>query len=183
MDYNNYSHIDSLVEKVQRHDNDALWELFDFYQPLVKACCAKVHTKFLFMDKDDLFSECVLIFKDLCEKYDKDKSYFSYFLETRLQPYLISKIKSKYVEKHQIVDLSECEYYEIDISDAYEHKTLIEESLEKIPEIYQKAVDLFYFKNLTQSECALILNITQPAFNKRLKKALDLLKSEMSEIN
>lgn len=183
MKNNNYSHIDSLVDRVKELDNEALWELFDFYQPLVKACCTKVHSKYKFIEKDDLFSECVLIFKDLCEKYDKDKSYFSYFLETRLQPYLISKIKSKYVDKHNMEDLSECEYYEIDICDAYDHKAAVEEAISRIPETYQKAIDLFYFKNLTQSECAIVLGITQPAFNKKIKKALDLLKEEMKEFS
>lgn len=179
MDQNNYTQIDSLVDRAKNNDNEALWQLFDFYQPLINACCSKIQKKFTFIEKDDLYSECVLIFKDLCEKYDKDKSYFSYFLETRLQPYLISKIKSKYIEKNQIVDISECDSYEIDVNDAYEHKTMIDEALSLIPEQYQKAIELFYFKNLTQSECAMILGITQPAFNKKIKKALELIKEKL----
>ena len=65
-------------------------------------------------------------------------------------------------------------YFILDFSDA--NDVDIHGKIEQLPEIYQKAIDLFYFQDLTQFECATILNITQPAFNKRLKKSLKLLK-------
>ena len=32
MFYDDYTHIDSLVERVRENNSDALWELFDFYK-------------------------------------------------------------------------------------------------------------------------------------------------------
>ena len=177
-----YLHIDSLVEKVKEKNTDALWELFEFYKPIVNVCVNKVHSRYKTIEKDDLFSECIFIFKDLCEKYDKDKSYFSYYLDTRLQPYLISKVKSKYVDKINLVTLNEAEHYEQEeFSYFFEGNPALDEALNSLPEKTKHIIDLFYFKNLTQSECAVILNISQPAFNKKLHNALKILRKKLKK--
>ena len=177
-----YNQINLLVEKAKLNDEKALWDLFDFYTPIVNSTITKVHNKFKFVEKDDLFTECALIFKDLCEKYDKDKSYFTYYIETRMQPYLISKVKSKYIQKISTVsfeDYHELEYYEEPFK-LEDHSELIEQ-IDKMPKDMKHVIDLFYFKNLNQNECATIMNISQPAFNKKLKRAIDYLKRNLSK--
>ena len=77
MFYDDYTHIDSLVERVRENNSDALWELFDFYKPVINSCVRIVHSRYKSVEKDDLLSECIFILKDLCQKYDRDKSYFS----------------------------------------------------------------------------------------------------------
>jgi RNA polymerase sigma-70 factor (ECF subfamily) len=180
MFYDDYLHIDTLVEKVQNKDTDALWELYDFYTPVINSCVSKLNKKYPNVDKEDLVSESIFVLKDLCQKYDKNKSYFSYFFDTRLQPYLIAKIKSKYIEKINIVSLNDSESYEpYEESDFIEQNAFIHEELEKLPPKMQQIIDLFYFKNLTQSECAVILKISQPAFNKKLHAVLDILRKNI----
>ena len=53
--------------------------------------------------------------------------------------------------------------------------------IENLPEKMQQILDLFYFKGLNQTECAIILKISQPAFNKKLQKTLKLLKENLSK--
>lgn len=178
---NDFANIDLLVEKVKNQDSQALWELFDYYKPIFQSSVNQVYKNYKTVEKEDLMSECIFILKYLCEKYDKNKSYFSYYLSTRIQPYLISKVKSKYIEKIDIVSLNHIDeieladnYFVLDFSDT--NDVDINDKIQQLPEIYQKAIDLFYFQDLTQFECATILNISQPAFNKRLKKSLRLLK-------
>jgi RNA polymerase sigma factor (sigma-70 family) len=179
---NDYLHIDSLVAKVKENNTDALWELFDFYKPIINVCVNKVHSKYKTVEKDDLFSECIFIFKDLCMKYEKDKCYFSYYLDTRLQPYLVSKVKSKYIDKINIVTLNEHEHYDQEEFLGYfDGNPVLEKAINSLPEKTKHIIDLFYFKNLTQSECAVVLKISQPAFNKKLHKALEILRKNMEK--
>ena len=96
MFYDDYLDIDILVESVCNNNIDALWQLFDFYKPVINSGVNRVHKKYPYIEKGDLTSESILILKDLCSKYNKEKSHFTYFFDTRLQPYLIAKIKSKY---------------------------------------------------------------------------------------
>ena len=179
---NNFSEIDALVECVKNNDNPALWKLFDYYEPIVNSTITNVHKKYKTVPKEDLYSECVFILKDLCFKYDKEKSYFSYYLSTRLQPYLISKVKSNYLNKIDMTSLSTCDKEDLineidfDVNDS----SYLTEEINKLPEKLQKAINLFYFEGLNQSECAIILKISQPAFSKQLKKALEILKKNIS---
>lgn len=176
MSQTDYIHINNLVERVKNNDSDALWELFDFYQPVINLCIKRVHQRYETIEKNDLYSECVFVLKDLCMKFDESKSYFSYYFDSRLQPYLVAKIKSKYLEKINIIELKEDYLYDVDLATELENKVIIHAALEKLPESTKKVIDLIYFKNITQSECAKILQISQPALNKKLKAGLKLLK-------
>ena len=51
--------------------------------------------------------------------------------------------------------------------------------LKELPEVYQEAIHMIYFEDLTQEQSAKKIGITQPAFNKRLKKALKILKEKL----
>jgi RNA polymerase sigma factor (sigma-70 family) len=178
----NYTEIDRLVELVKKKDTEALWSLYDYYIPVINSTVNQVVKKYKTLEKDDLVSEAVFILQDLCMKYDKDKSYFSYFFRARFYPYLINKVKSKYIEKINVTDL---DYGDTFVNDPFmdysihDHATLHME-LEKLNEKQRQIIDLFYFKNLTQSECAVILNISQPAFNKKLQNVLKILKNNLN---
>ena len=177
----NYSEIDCLVEKVKNKDSAALWSLYDYYKPVINSTVNQVTSKYKSIDKEDLISESIFILQDLCLKYDKNKSYFSYFFSTRLHPYLVSKIKSKYLEKIQVTDLDYADTLENNpnLNFSINDHTLLHIEIEKLSEKHQQIIDLFYFKNLTQAECAVILKITQPAFNKKLQKILKELKNNL----
>lgn len=179
----NYTEIDDLVEQVKNKNSEALWKLFDYYKPVIHLASNQVNKKYPSVEKEDLLSESVFILQDLCNKFDKDKSYFSYFFSTRLQPYLVSKVKSKYLEKINVVDLDQAdnfEYYD-NLNFTINDHTNLHMEIENLPEKMQQILDLFYFKGLNQTECAIILKISQPAFNKKLQKTLKLLKENLSK--
>lgn len=179
---NDYVHIDYLVEKVKQNDSEALSELYDFYRPIISATASRVCNRYKSVEKDDLMSESIFILKELCEKYDKNKSFFSYFLETRIQSYMIAKVKSKYTQNVTIVPLDEHDFYEpCENCSIFEEHTELREEIDNLPEKLQQIIDLIYFKQFTQSECAVILNVSQAAVSKRLNKAIKILKENLEK--
>jgi RNA polymerase sigma-70 factor (ECF subfamily) len=179
---NDYVHIDYLVDRVKIDDSQALCELYDFYKPIILATANRVCKKYQTVEKDDLISESIFILKELCEKYDKNKSFFSYFLETRIQSYMIAKVKSKYLENVTIVALEENDFYEpCENCSIFEDHTELREEIEKLPANLRQIIDLIYFKQLTQSECSVILKISQAAVSKRLNKAIKILKENLEK--
>ena len=68
-----------MVDKVKNNDSGALWELHDFYLPIIFSNTSKLHKKYPYIEKEDLMSESIFILKGLCEKYIKNKSNFTYF--------------------------------------------------------------------------------------------------------
>lgn len=176
-----YKHIDDLVEQTRNGNSEAFEMLLDYYAPIIKSTVGTVANKYVSMLREDLFSECVLILHELCMKYDKDKSYFSYYLSNRLKPYLVSKVKSKYIDKIPTVSLSVCDKLEIGevINLSVGDHAHLQMEIEKLPDNLRQAIFLFYFEDLTQKECADAIGISQPAFNKRLKKALGILKNTL----
>lgn len=180
MSNNDYAYIDSLVEKVQNNDLDAFWELFSFYEPIIVSCVKSVHSKYNTIDSDDIYSESIFVFKDLCLKYNKNRSYFSYFIGTRIQPYLITRIKTKYLNKFHQISLDDVNNVEplVYLGD-YEDFIVLRDALDKLNDEQKLAIQLLYFERMTQKECAKILKISQPAFNKKIKKILGILKENM----
>jgi RNA polymerase sigma factor (sigma-70 family) len=180
---NDYTQIDKLVEQVKQKNTDALWKLYDYYKPIINFTSNKIHQKYPTIEYSDLHSECIFILQDLCIKYDKEKCYFSYYFNARLMPYLVSKVKSKYLEKVNVTCLDDMTKSEMqdDINFKIEDYTFLHIEIEKLPVKMQEIIDLFYFKNLTQSECAKILKISQPAFNKKLSKVLSVLRKNIQK--
>lgn len=175
---NTYTHINFLVNQIKFGENNALWELIDFYNPIIEYSVKKVKERYTHLDIDDIRSESYLVFKDLCEKFDEEKSFFSYYINTRLLPYLISKIKSKYIHPHEIYSIDELDqiiYYNHSET-IFENYNELEDAIKTLSEDDQKLIDLIYNKNLTQAECAIIIKTTQPAVNKRIKKILQNLR-------
>lgn len=178
---NNFSEINLLVEKTQAGDNASFWKLFEFYQPIINSTVNRIHKQYKTIPIEDLYSECIFVLKGLCEKYNKEKSYFSYYINIRLQPYLIAKIKSTYLESLSIVSLSEVELKENfdEVSCDLHNYSSVQDEIDKLPDQLKKAIYLFYFEGLNQTQSADICGISQPAFNKQLKKAIKILKENL----
>ena len=94
----NYIHINSLVEKCKNDDSESLFELFEFYKPLilssVKRCINKEPK--LSRYRDDIFRESIFVLKKLIDQYDPTLTYFSYFLSTRIDINLYRFVADKY---------------------------------------------------------------------------------------
>ena len=68
MHQNDFANIDLLVEKIKNQDSQALWELFDYYKPIMQSSVNQVHKNYKTVEKEDLMSECIFILKYLCSK-------------------------------------------------------------------------------------------------------------------
>lgn len=174
----NYTHISELLNKISQHNDEALWELFDYYKPAVMSCIRKISKNYPTIDQDDLYSESVLIFRDLCAKFDPEQSNFSYYLNTRLYPYLISKIKSSYLDKTNNVQLNEADIYieqknSFDLIDIHYD---IEIAMSQLKPKQRLILADFYFNNLSQHEIAKKYQMSQPAVSSNIQKSMKILK-------
>lgn len=182
-----YDHINKLIEKAQLDDNEAFEELYEFYQPLVKAAIRKcVCSDFaLSKYKDDLISIACIEFSKLVKNFDISRSFFSYYISNRLYPNLLKSANSL---------INNSENYEINFSDMpklwdpedkdpfaqIELEIIISNALSQLKPQHKQAVELVYYEQLTQEEAAEKLDITQSAFSKRLKAALKELKNKIN---
>ena len=172
-----YVYINSLVDNIKAGQNKHLHELFAFYKPLIlsaiRRCCNK--EKALYSHRDDLNNESLFVLKMLVEKYDKDLSYFSYYLSTRIDHALLAHFKATFLPKIETRDYNEV-HHSYDPFDKIINEIVIGEALEKLNEKQKEAITFYFFEELTQEESALKAGITQASFSKRLDRALKTLK-------
>jgi RNA polymerase sigma factor (sigma-70 family) len=172
----NYEIINNLVNKAKKDDSKALFDLLDFYKPLIKASLSRCLSKErnLIPYKEDLQSEVIFVFKKIVESYDPDLSYFSYFLKTRLDFALLNHGRNVFLKSNENVDFTE------DITDDpfnYLSENIdLKNGIDKLSEELRDVINCYFFEGMNQEESALKLNISQPTFSRRLNKALGLLK-------
>jgi RNA polymerase sigma factor (sigma-70 family) len=172
-----YVYINSLVDNIKDGQNKYLHELFAFYKPLIlsaiRRCCNK--EKALYSHKEDLINESLFVLKMLVEKYDKDLSYFSYYLSTRIDHALLAHFKSVCLSKFEERDYEDV-HSSYDPFDKILNEIMIGNALEKLNEKQREAVELYFFEELSQEEAAQKIGITQASFSKRLDRALTTLR-------
>lgn len=173
--------IEALVSSVKSDDNKALWQIYDFYKPLILKTCSIVKDAFPTVDRDDLISESVFVVKSLCLSYDPEKGYFPAFMCSRFRAYLISKVKSTYLMKEStfseitgIIDEMDSSHVVID-----DWHLDIDHALESLKENERQAIEMHYFGGLNYTECAKEIGISRPAFKKRLDIAIGKMQKIM----
>lgn len=178
-----YSYINNLVNNAKKGDSDSLFELFDFYKPLIfssiKRCLQK--NEKLSVYKEDIISDSIFVFSKLVDQYNPDLTYFSYFISIRLDINLFRYIQNKY---DNLEVSSENEPKTDTIFDPFnkiDNLIVIHETLKKMPENVREILIMYFFEGVDQKECALRLNISQSAFSKRLSKALSMMKKELGD--
>jgi RNA polymerase sigma factor (sigma-70 family) len=129
----------------------------------------------LYSHRDDLNNESLFVLKMLVEKYDKDLSYFSYYLSTRIDPALLAHFKSIFLSKFEERDYEDV-HSSYDPFDKILNEIMIGSALEKLNEKQREAVELYFFEELSQEEAAQKIGITQASFSKRLDRALTTLR-------
>lgn len=179
-----YIYINELVEKIKLDQKEELHELFAFYKPLIltsiKRCVSK--EKELYSYYDDLISESIFVLEKLVKNYDPDLSYFSYYLSTRIDHSLLNHFKATFISKNVSSDIDS-----VNITDSYDpferiqNAIVIEDAISKLNAKQEEAIRLYFFDSLGQDEAARMLGITQASFSKRLNRALEKLKSYLSE--
>ena len=181
-----FDKINSLVASAQSGDVEAMGELHEFYQPLIKASIRKC----LFADsslnkfKDDLISIASIEFIKLVENYDINRSFFSYYVSNRLFPNLLKQSKellnknSNYLTNE--INFSDMPHlWDPELDDPFgqiELKMVVQDALSEIKPKHKEVILMIFFEQLTQDEASEILNISQSALSKRLNKAIEELK-------
>lgn len=178
-----YAYINDLVTKAKQDDKEALFQLYDFYKPLIlssiKRCLVKEPR--LKTHKEDLIFDAIFVLNKIVTQYNPELTYFSYFVSTRIDINLFRFLQDKYEFNESIEDhtseIDEC----LDPFNKIDNIIMIHSALDKMPIEVRDVLEMYFFENLDQKECALRLNISQSAFSKRLSKALSLMKTELGE--
>lgn len=178
-----YSYINELVAKIKTGNFQPLFELHEFYKPLILCSirrCLNKEPK-LVCHKEDLLSESIFVLQKLVEQYDPELTYFSYFLSTRLDINLLRYFIEKFLDKADLNEDNDFEDHGFDPFNKIEEAISIQEALNKLNEKQREAINLYFFENLDQEESALKLGISQSSFSKRLQRALANLKELLGE--
>lgn len=179
----NYDEINKLLYKYKAGDDEALFQLYEFYKPLFISSVKRIVQKEsrLSRHREDILSDCIFVLKKLIEQYDPKLSYFSYFLSTRIDINLFRYATDKYFPKEE---LSEDDYFPEDFEDPFnkiDNVICIHQAMDQLSEKSKEVIQVYFFDGLDQKECAETLGITQGAFSKRLTKALSQMKSILGE--
>ncbi|MBS1722391.1 MAG: RNA polymerase sigma factor [Armatimonadetes bacterium] len=193
-----YEYIDQLVQRAQAGDDDALVAIMEFYRPLlrtaVKYCVSNYPTAAPYAE--DLEADLFLIVRELVHRYDKELSYFSYFLSTRIDYALQTHARKHYLDATSggrrpkevfIEDLpADWEpFVDYDPVGKILDGAILSQALSRLKDTHREAIRLYYFENMSQEQAAAFLEITQPSFSKRLNRALGELRkltTDSSEI-
>ncbi len=178
-----YSYINKLVNNAKNGDSDSLFELFDFYKPLIFSSikrCLQKNDK-LSAYKEDIISDSIFVFSKLVDQYNPELTYFSYFISIRLDINLFRYIQNKYDNLEVSLENEPKSDSIFDPFNKIDNMIVIHETLRKLPENMRDILVMYFFDMMDQKECALRLNISQSAFSKRLSKALSMMKKELGD--
>ena len=178
-----YSYINELITKIKDGNSSSLFELHEFYKPLIlcsiKRCLNKEPR--LNSYREDLLSESLFVIKKLVEQYDPDLTYFSYFLSTRLDINLLRYFVEKFLDKYDQTEDNNLENLGFDPFNRVEEVISINEALLKLNDKQREAITLYFFDNLDQEQASQRLGISQSSFSKRLQRALANLREILGE--
>jgi RNA polymerase sigma factor (sigma-70 family) len=180
---NNYDEINKLLYKYKAGNEEALFELYEFYKPLFISSVKRIVQKEsrLSRHREDILNDCIFVLKKLIEQYDPKLSYFSYFLSTRIDINLFRYSTDKYFPKEELI---EDDYFPEEYEDPFnkiDNVICIHQAMEQLDEKSKEVIGVYFFDGLDQKECAETLGITQGAFSKRLSKALSQMKQILGE--
>jgi RNA polymerase sigma factor (sigma-70 family) len=172
----NYEIINNLVTKAKNNDTKALYELLEFYSPLIKASLKRclIKERNLIPYREDLQSEVVFVLKKIVESYDPELSYFSYFLKTRLDFALLNHGRNVFLKSNENID--SYEDFSDDPFNYISDNIDLKNGIDKLSPELQDVINCYFFEGMNQEESAVRLNISQPTFSRRLNKALESLK-------
>lgn len=178
-----FEYINLLVSKAQSGDQKSSEELLEFYQPIIKASvrkCIHIHQD-LSKHYEDLINIASLEFYKLILSYDVTRSFFSYYIQSRLYVNLIRATKSLMSKSEDFAEINFSEMPKLwdpsyDPFGKIETEIVIHQALEELKPTYKEAITYIFFDQITQEEAAEKLNISQSAFQKRLIRALKKLK-------
>jgi RNA polymerase sigma factor (sigma-70 family) len=191
-----YQYIDDLVARIQSGDDAALTELIGFYRPMLRTAVKYCTNRYpaLAPYDEDLWADLYLIVRELVHQYDHQQSFFSWYLSTRLEYALQSHARKTYLDsgaggkRVREVSLEDMPAdWEPCVGEDPVGKMLdaaaLSDAMSKLSDEHRAAVNLYFFEDMTQEQAAKALNIKQPAFSKRLARALAILREHMESFH
>jgi len=188
-----YAYINELVENAKAGDSEAFKQLATYYRPLILASVKRcIHREPRLINyKEDIENEIYLIFNELVKLYDPNLSYFSYYLLTRLDYWILSRSR-RFLNKTasgsglDVVSFSDMPHdwepeYVDDPLGRIANKQVLQDALSQLNSKQREAIDLYYYQGLNQEEASAALEITQASFSKRLNRALENLRKILPE--
>lgn len=178
-----YSNIDSLVAKAQKGDDSALFQLYEFYKPLILASASRCIVKDAKLKsfREDIVREAIFVLKKLISQYDSSLCYFSYFLSTRIDINLYRHCIDVF-ESHSPIDEEFFAGHEnYDPFNKIDDVIVLEWAIGKLNDRQQEAIKMYFFEGLDQKEASEKLGISQSSFSKRLNRAILNLKELLGE--
>lgn len=193
MKSSHYQYIDDLVARVQARDEEALSELIGFYRPMLRTAVKYCVNRYpaLAPYEEDIWSDLFLIVRELVHKYDRQQSFFSWYLSTRLEFALQTHARQTYLDSgcggRRVKEVSLDEMpseWEPCVGEDPIGRMLdaadLSYAMSKLSDGQRAVINLYFFEGLTQTQAAEALKIKQPAFSKRLTKALATLREHMT---
>ena len=169
-----------LLAKAQANDNDALLELIDLFQPLLRKYARK-------LNYDDAYEDCVLFFIELTRSINlyrlhgqMDEVAAAYIKTSVINFYnkRIQKVK-EYKKEIMLSELSQEQNYYIEAKAAIQDETDIFTELgidDMLNENEKKIIYLVYFKGYTTAEIARVYHKSRQTVNQLKHRALKKLK-------
>jgi len=178
-----YQEIDKLIHQYKAGNEEALFELYEFYKPLFLSSIKRIVAKDLSFasHKEDLLSDCIFALKKLIDQYDPKLSYFSYFLSTRIDITLFRLVSDKYSRKEEYSEEVKFTEQSYDPFNKIENVICLHDAINQLDDNHKQIIQMYFFDGIDQKEAAKILNITQGALSKRLSKALEKLKKHLGD--
>jgi len=152
--------------------------LLDYYRPLIKSTISKIYPIVKnHMLLEDLGQEADILFVELLKKYNPELSNFGYYIKLNFFRNLLSRTRTTQIIASEI---SESIMDPGNPFDRINFSNDLNNALLQIPEKQKLAVTLYYFKEMSQEDCAIFMRITQSAFSKLLERSAKNLKKILS---
>lgn len=178
-----YQEINILVSKYKQGEKDVIFDLYEYYRPLLSASVTRCirKEKNLQPYKDDIVEDSFFVFEKLLDQYEPNITYFSYFVSTRIDINLFRYVSEKYKPLQSINDdvAYKNQYY--DPFNKIDDALSIQNALNNLNVKQKEAIELYFFDGMDQKEAASYLKITQSSFSKRLQRALIALKEFLGD--
>lgn len=172
--------ISQLVKLSKQKDKQSQEILLGYYEPFLKNVTSNV-SKRLFNTNDiqDIYQEARVLFLEFIDKYDENISNFGYFLKKNFYFNLLQKCRNyKYnpnITSTELIDIEDTK----DIFSRINTINDVTNAIHLLPIKQQIAIKLYYFIELPQEQCSILMDINQSSFSKLLERARKNLKKNL----
>lgn len=172
--------INALITEAKLKNPEAMERLIKFYEPFINSVVnkfvSKYGTKHL---TDDLKQDARILFTELVDNFDPEKSMFGYYLKHNFSKFFAQRHFKNYPTKTEIsIDL----IGQVRAPDIFSRIDLINDishHVSNLPPKQKASIQLYYIMEFSQKKCAEYLHMEQSAFSRLLSRARENLKKKL----